>query len=117
MGDPATVDSDDVPALHVPSDGDRELLRVWLVGAGGELGAYVNRRHNDDPAVIGRIVITKREGRQPLYWVQCPSGANIWTVTSVGERSVIGEFPTLRAALDCIRPTPPSVQATVKSNL
>jgi hypothetical protein len=117
MGYSGTVDSDDVPSLHLPSDGDRELLRVWLAGADGELGAYVNQRRNDDPALIGRIVITKREGRQPLYWVHSPVGSDFWIVSSAVERSVIGTFHTLRVALDFIRPMLRAVEATAKSTL
>src|SRR3954463_3606194 len=99
MRDPTVVASNDLPSLRTPSNGDCELLRVWLAAAGGDLGGYVNqRRRRDDPAVIGRIVITRREGRQPLYWLHCPVGSDFWTVTSAVERSVIGTFPTLRAA-------------------
>ena len=108
MCDPTTADSDDLPPLRIPSDGDHELLRVWIAAASGELGAYVNQRQSDRPALVGRIVVTKPEGRQPLYWVHCPIGSNVWFVTSVGERTVVGQFPKLRAALDYLRPMRPA---------
>jgi hypothetical protein len=89
------------------SDGERELLRVWVDAGAGDVAAYAKGRLNDDPATIGQIVVTKRDTRQPLYRVQSPAGADFWVVTSVIEGSEVGRFPTLRSALNGIRPNLP----------
>lgn len=86
------------------SDGERELLRVWAAAGAGDVAAYAKGRLSDDPATIGQIVVTKRDTRQALYLVQSPADADFWIVTSLVEGSEVGRFPTLRTALNCIRP-------------
>jgi hypothetical protein len=70
--------------------------------------AYISQRSGDDPAMIGHIVVLKRGTWEPLYSVYCPLRLDHWIVTSLVEQSEVGAFPTLRAALNSIRPVLPT---------
>jgi hypothetical protein len=79
-----------------------------MAAASGGVTAYISQRCSDDPAMIGRIVVLKRGTWEPLYSVHCPLHLDLWTVTSLVEQSEVGAFPTLRAALNFIRPVLPT---------
>jgi len=70
--------------------------------------AYISQRSSDDPSMIGRIVVLKRGTWEPLYSVYCPLHLDLWIVTSLVEQSEVGAFPTLRTALNFIRPVLPT---------
>jgi hypothetical protein len=76
----------------------------WLAAAGDVTSAYVSNRRNDDPALHHRIIIATGPGDGPSHLVHAPSGRNIWIVFSAGPRTKVHRFPTLRAALNSIRP-------------
>ena len=86
------------------SDDNRELLQEWTAAASRTVIAYVSRRATDNSAFYGRIVVTERRSRMPHYLIHCPGGTNTWIVASVSEKSEVGRFPTLRAALNFVRP-------------
>jgi hypothetical protein len=83
---------------------EQSVLVQWLAAAPHGVSAYVSQRNTDDPSVAQRIVVTIRGTRQPLYSVHCPVGADFWIVTSLFEGSEVGLFPSLRAALNFVRP-------------
>ncbi|HUB12064.1 MAG TPA: hypothetical protein VMB34_08910 [Acetobacteraceae bacterium] len=85
------------------TDGERQLLLDWAE-ASNDLSAFVSERRSDDPGIYRRIVILRRATRQRLYLIHCPLGSNWWMVTSAVERESVGYFPTLRAALNFVRP-------------
>ena len=90
------------------SDEEREILRLWVTSAADGVTAYVHQRRRDEPNMMGRIVVMKRDTRKPLYSVYCPDGLGLWIVTSMVEASEIGSFPCLRDALNVIRPVLPT---------
>lgn len=90
------------------SDEEHRLLRVWVTAASGGVTAFVNQRRRDDPTIIGRIVVIKRDTRKPLYSVYCPVGLDLWIVSSLVEMAEIGSFPSLRAALNFIQAVLPT---------
>lgn len=115
MSDLAPADLRDLASPCGLSDEERELLRVWAAAGSGDIAAYVNQRRSDDPAITGQVVVTKQKKR--LYLVHRPVNTKLWIVTSAVERSEVGRFPTLRTALDVIRPMLRAVEATAKSTL
>ena len=94
--------------LSVPpepiSDEEHELLQEWAAAASKSVTAYISRRPSDDPRLHGRIVISDRKSRKPLYLVYRTIGTESWTVASVVENSEIGALQTLRHALIFVRP-------------
>ena len=85
------------------TDGERQLLLDW-VETNVDFSAFVSERRSDDPAIYRRIVVLRRATRQRLYLIHCPQGSNWWMVSSAADRENVGFFPTLRAALQFIRP-------------
>jgi hypothetical protein len=79
-----------------------------VTAASGDVTAFVNQRRRDDPTIIGRIVVIKRDTRKPLYSVYCPVGLDLWIVSSLVEMAEIGSFPSLRAALNFIQAVLPT---------
>jgi hypothetical protein len=91
-----------LPARLLTPD-ERALVDEWVAGAGDITEAYVSNRRADDPALYRRIVIvTKPDG--PAHLVHASSGRDIWIVLSLGGRTKIRRFRTLRAALNFVRP-------------
>jgi hypothetical protein len=91
------------PARPPTPDG-RALVAEWLASVGDIAATYVSNRLGDDPAHYRRIVIVTKPDEGPSHLVHAPSGRNLWIVFSVGRRTRIQRFPTLRAALNSIRP-------------
>lgn len=93
----------DFPARMLTPD-QRALVGEWIAAAGDIAEAYVSNRRADDPAFYHRIVIAAKADEGPSHLVHASSGRNIWIVFSLGRRTKIKRFPTLRAALNSIRP-------------
>ena len=91
------------PARLLTPD-ERALVTEWLTSVGDIAATYVSSRCDDDPAHYRRIVIVTKPDEGPSHLVHAPSGRDIWIVFSVGRRTSIQRFPTLRAALNSIRP-------------
>ena len=91
------------PARPLMPD-ERALVAEWLASVGDIAATYVSSRRGDDPAHYRRIVIVTKPDEGPSHLVHAPSGRDIWIVFSVGTRTRIRRFPTLRAALNSIRP-------------
>jgi hypothetical protein len=91
------------PARPLMPD-ERALVAEWLASVGDIAATYVSSRRGDDPALYRRIVIVTKPDEGPSHLVHAPSGRDIWIVFSVGMRTRIRRFPTLRAALNSIRP-------------
>jgi hypothetical protein len=87
---------------------EQSVFEQWLAAAPDGVSAYVSQRSTDDPSMAQRIVVTIRGTKRPIYSVHCPIGADFWIVTSLVEASEIGLFPSLRAALNFVRPAPVS---------
>jgi hypothetical protein len=93
----------DYPARLLTPD-ERELVVEWTAGAGDIAEAYVSNRRADDPALYHRIVIVTKADDGPSHLVHASSGRNIWIIFSLGRRTKIQRFRSLRAALNSIRP-------------
>ncbi len=91
------------PARPLTPD-ERALVAEWLASAGDIAATYVSSRRSDDPAHYRRIVVVTKPDEGPSHFVHAPAGRAIWIVFSVGRRTRIQRFPTLRAALNFIRP-------------
>ena len=83
---------------------EHALLAEWLAVAGDVVVAYVSSRRGDDPAYYRRIVVVTNCDEGPSHLVHAPSGRDFWLVFSFHEEPRIRSFPTLRAALNSIRP-------------
>jgi hypothetical protein len=83
---------------------ERALVAEWFAAAGDIAEAYASNRRGDDPALHHRVVIITNPGAGPSHLVHAPSGRDIWIVFSLGKRTKIKRFPTLRAALNSVRP-------------
>jgi hypothetical protein len=93
----------DLPARLLAPD-ERALVAEWLAGAGDITEAYVSDRRGDDPALYHKVVIVTKPEAGPTHLVHAPSGRDIWIVLTLGRRTKIRRFPTLRVALNSIRP-------------
>lgn len=91
------------PARLLTPD-EHALVAEWLAAAGDIATAYVSNRREDDPAYYRRIVIVTKPDEGPSHLVHSPSGRKVWLVFSLGPKSQIQTFPTLRASLNSIRP-------------
>ena|GEM_PF-6860881 len=91
-----------------PHAGERyrrlEPLAGWLASVGDIASIYVSSRSGDDPTHYRRIVIVTKPDEGPSHFVHASYGHDIWIVFSVGRRTTIQRSPTLRAALNSIRP-------------
>lgn len=92
------------------TDGEREILRVWATEA-DDVFAFVSERRSDDPAIYRRIVISRTSTGQRLYHIRPPQGHDSWLVVSAVEGEDVARCPTLRAALNFIKPAGTGVQA------
>ena len=61
-------------------------------------------RRSDDPAFYRRIVVITKPGDGPSHLVHTPTGGENWVVFSRSPNPRVDIFPTLRAALNSIRP-------------
>ena len=91
------------PARPLTPD-EHALVDEWLANAGDIATAYVSNRRGDDPAHYRRVVIVTKPEEGPAYLVHAPSGRNEWIVFTLGPEPQISSFPTLRVALNAIRP-------------
>ena len=101
------------PARPLTPD-EHALVDEWLANAGDIVAAYVSNRRGDDPAQYRRIVILTKPDEGPAYLVHAPVARNEWIVFSLGENSQIRSFPTLRVALNAVRPV--LLEAEVKTD-
>lgn len=92
----------DLPARLLAPD-ERALVAEWLSGAGDITEAYVSDRRGDDPALSHRTVIVTNPEAGPTHLVHPPLGRDIWIVLTLGRRTKIRRFRTLRAALNSVR--------------
>jgi hypothetical protein len=92
----------DLPARLLAPD-ERALVAEWLSGAGDITEAYVSDRRGDDPALSHRIIIVTNPDAGPTHLVHAPLGRDIWIVLTLGRRTKIRRFRTLRAALNSVR--------------
>ncbi len=83
---------------------EHALVAEWLAGAGDIATAYVSNRRNDDPAYFRRIIIVTKPEDGPSHLIHAPAGSQNWVVFSRGPRQKIEVFPTLRTALNSVRP-------------
>jgi hypothetical protein len=92
-----------LPARFLTPD-EHALVAEWIAGAGDIAKAYVSDRHDDDSALYRRIVIVQKSADGPTHLVHAPPGRDIWIVLSLGRRTKVQRFRTLRAALNSVRP-------------
>ena len=76
----------------------------WLANAGDVAAAYVSNRRGDDPAHYRRIVIVTKPDDGPSHLIHAPARRNIWVLFSLGCGTEFRTFPSLRAALNFVRP-------------
>jgi len=91
------------PARLLTPD-EHALVAEWLAAAGDIAEAYVSNRYSDDPAYYRRIVVITKPGDGPSHLVHAPTGGETWVVFSRSPNSQVEIFPSLRAALNSIRP-------------
>jgi hypothetical protein len=85
------------------TDDERLILRGWIRAATG-FSAFVSERATDDPAIYRRIVVSRRDTRQPLYLIHASTQSAGWIMVSADSAEHVQRFPTLRAALDYLEP-------------
>jgi hypothetical protein len=83
--------------------GEREILRAWATRA-DDVFAFVSERRSDDPTIYRRIVVSRLSTGQRLYLIRPPQGHDSWLVLSATEGEDIARCPTLRSALNFVRP-------------
>jgi hypothetical protein len=93
----------DLPARLLTLD-ENALVAEWLSVAGDVASAYVSNRRGDDPTLYRCVVIVMNPDEGPSHFIHAPSGQNVWIVFSFAQRTKVQRFPTLRAALNSIRP-------------
>ena len=93
---------------------ERALVAEWLALAGDIADTYVSNRRSDDPALYRRIVIVSKPDEGPSHLIHAPPSRAVWIVFTIGRRTKIQRFPTLRAALNSVRPVlrDPDVKAS-----
>ena len=102
-------------AARVLTLAERALVAEWIACAGDIGEAYVSSRRDDDPALRNRLVIVTRPEDGPTHVFHAPARQGIWMVLSLGNRTKIQRFSTLRAALNSVRPV--LAKAGSKKNL
>jgi len=80
------------------------MVDEWLALAGDVAATYVSSRRGDQPSHYRRIVIVTKPDEGPSHLIHAPPGRDIWMVFTLGRRTGIQRFPTLRAALNSVRP-------------
>ena len=83
---------------------ERAVVAEWLGAAGDIASAYVSDRRTDDPAIYRCVVIVTDPAEGPSHLIHAPTDQNIWIVFLLGKMSKVLTFPTLRAALNSVRP-------------
>ena len=83
---------------------ERGLVAQWLAGAGDVATACISNRRTDDPALQHRIVVFTKASDGPTHLVHAPSGRDVWIVLTLGRRTRVRRYRTLRAALNSVRP-------------
>lgn len=99
--------SDDTPRVFPPRllrPDERELLAEWLAAAGDIASAYVSSRKNDEPEIRRRIVVSVTGDEEPTYFIDTPSGTDLWIVVQLRPDMEAYEFGSLRQALNFVRP-------------
>jgi hypothetical protein len=91
---------------------ERALVAAWIAGAGDIAEAYVSSRRSDDAALYHKVVIVMNAEDGPEKLIHAPSGRDTWIVFSLGRRTGIEHFSTLRAALNSVRPVLVDATAT-----
>ena len=91
-----------IPAKPLRPD-ERRLVEEWLALAGDIVLTYESKRRSDDPALLNRIVISCGPTPQASHVVHSPSGTHLWLVTLIGPPLRVGQFATLRDALNSVR--------------
>jgi len=86
------------------SQQEQVVFERWLSAAPQGVYAFISRRSTDNPTMAQRIVVFSRGTRHPLYSLHAPLDADCWVVTSLVENDEVAWFPTLRAALNFVRP-------------
>jgi hypothetical protein len=76
----------------------------WLALAGDIAATYVSTRRSDDPALYQRVVIVTKPTEGPSHLIHAPSSRAVWIVFTLGRRTGTQHFPTIRDALNSIRP-------------
>jgi hypothetical protein len=82
---------------------ERGLVAQWLAGAGDVASAYISNRRTDDPDLHHRVVVFTKVDDGPTHIVHAPSGRDVWIVLTLGQRTKVQRYRTLRAALNSIR--------------
>jgi hypothetical protein len=85
------------------TEGERDIVRAWAAEV-DDVFAFVSERRSDDPTIYRRIVISRNSTGQRLYFIRPPQGHDSWLVLSAKEGEDLARCPTLRAALDFVRP-------------
>ena len=80
------------------------MVADWLAAAGDVAFAFVSSRSNDDRELVHRIVVGAGPADRPSHILHAPSGRDIRIVFALGRRTKVGQYVTLRAALNSIRP-------------
>lgn len=83
---------------------ERELVGEWLALASDVPHAYVSVRRSDDPALYRHVVVSEAPHGRPTHLVHRPGELNLWIKTTIGPPLTFEIFPTLREALNSIRP-------------
>jgi hypothetical protein len=91
-------------AARVLTLAERALVTEWIACAGDIGEAYVSGRRDDDPALRNRVVIVTRPEEGPAHLIHAPTRRGLWIVLSLGLRTKIQRFSTLRAALNSVQP-------------
>jgi hypothetical protein len=108
------------PLHHFPArpltPEEHALVAEWLALAGDIPATYVSNRRNDDPAYYRRIVVVTKPDEGPSHFIHAPSGRDIWIVFTLGRRTRVQRYPTLRAALNSVRPVLSDADAEVPAD-
>jgi hypothetical protein len=83
---------------------ERALVAEWIACAGDIGEAYVSGRRDDDLALRNRVVIVTKPEDGLTHLFHAPARRGIWIVLSLGSRTKVQRFRTLRAALNAVRP-------------
>jgi hypothetical protein len=98
---------------RLPTPDEQALVAEWLAAAGDIAQAYVSNRRGDDPAYYRRVIVVTKPDEGPSHLVHTSWSSGKWVVFVCGPASRVDVFPTLRAALNSIRPVLPEVGAEV----
>jgi len=91
------------PARLLTPD-ERALVAEWIASAGDIAEAYVSSRCGDDRTFYRKIVVVTKPEEGPSHLIHAPCGRDNWIVFSLGRRTKVQRFSTLRAALNSVRP-------------